>query len=196
VETIYLPYAQHADARVAAQVIFTVKTEVPPASVARSLSQAVWKIDANLPVFDVAPVEQQYASTIAEQRLGAVAFSVFSILGTLLAALGIYGLMSHLVNQRHQELGIRMALGADRLRILGLVATHAALLIAVGIVLGCGGGMALASYLESLMPEVAPLDLTQLAGLALLLALTTLGACQIPAFRATRIDPQTALRME
>ena len=195
-ETWYLPYLQHAASPQAEQVIFTIRTEGDPLSLASSLRESVWQVDPTLPVFDVATVEQQYADTISEQRLGARALAIFSILGVVLAVVGIYGMMSYVIDQRTHELGIRIALGADARAVLGLVAKDSLILVLSGVALGVLGGVLLSRYLYSILPETTPLGPAAFAGVAILLALTALAACQIPARRATRVDPVTVLRTE
>ncbi len=195
-DTWYLPYAHHAAAPVAEQVIFTIRSTVPPLSLVQSLRESVWEVDRILPVFDIATAEQQYADTISEQRLGTMAFTIFSVLGVLLAVIGVYGMMSYVVGQRTHEFGIRIALGANARGMLGLVTKQASLLLLAGVVLGVIGGVLLSRYLYGLLPEAVRLGAASFAAVTVLLALATLAASVLPARRATRVDPLSVLRVE
>jgi putative ABC transport system permease protein len=122
--------------------------------------------------------------------------SIFAMVALVLAAVGIYGVMSHMVNERTHEIGIRMALGAVGGDVLGLVMRQTARLVAIGAVLGIAGALALGRFLTSLVFEVRPGDPTTLVTVTVLLTLVAVAATLIPALRATRVMPIVALRRE
>ena len=135
----------------------------------------------------------------AEQHnlvLAARALSAFAFVGLALAAIGLYGVIANLVAQRTGEFGIRLALGARPSSVLGLVLRHGLFLTAVGAVLGLAGAIALGRVLAALLPRMVGLDAVALLAVTATLFLATLAACWIPARRATRVDPLTALRAE
>jgi ABC-type antimicrobial peptide transport system permease subunit len=122
--------------------------------------------------------------------------SVFAGAALLLAVIGIYGVMSYVVTQRTQEMGVRLALGATPVEIARLVLGQGARLVVIGLALGIAGAVALTRLMTSLLFEVTPTDPVTYGGVALVLAVTAVAACQIPAWRATRVDPLTALRSD
>jgi putative ABC transport system permease protein len=136
------------------------------------------------------------ASTISRPRLYAVLFGIFAMVGVGLAVIGIYGTMAYSVAQRTREIGIRMALGARRAQVAALVVRQSAMLTAVGIVLGLAGGAMFSRYLQGLLYGVTPLDPGTFAGAAVLFTLVSLAAAYAPTRRATRVNPQVALRSE
>jgi predicted permease len=193
-ETWYLPYAQNADGRFANQLVFTVRTSL--ADITEGLRQAVWAVDPNLPVFGAATVEEMYADSLSEQRLGSLMVLFFATFGLLMAALGIYGVMSYAVNERTREIGIGMALGAEPGQIFRSILRRGAKLALAGVGIGLVGAIALTRFLSSLLTEVEPTDPAVFASVSLLLVLVTMAACFVPAHRATKVDPIVALRSE
>ena len=132
----------------------------------------------------------------APRRLSVVLLSSFAGLALLLAAVGIYGVMSYVVTQRTREIGIRIALGAQRRDIMRLVLRNGMILLALGVVLGLAGAFSVSRYLQSLLFEVKSTDSMTFASVPLILAFVAFLACYLPARRAMRVDPITALRFE
>ena len=141
-------------------------------------------------------IEQVFATSLANRRFSLLLLSVFAGAALLLAVIGIYGVMSYVVTQRTQEMGVRLALGATPGGIARLVLGQGARLVVIGLALGIVGAVALTRLMTSLLFEITPTDPVTYGGVALVLAVTAVAACQIPAWRATRVDPLTALRSE
>jgi len=175
---------------------FAVRTHGDPRQLVNAVQQQVWAIDKDQPVTNVRTLEEIISRSVAERRFEMVLLIAFAAVAVLLATIGIFGVLSYIVNQRMGELGIRVALGATPARIVGMVLRQAGLWIAIGIALGLGGAFSLARYLESLLFEVRHSDpWTYAAAVALMLAVS-LAAALIPARRGARVDPMTALRYE
>jgi putative ABC transport system permease protein len=173
-----------------------VRTSSDPRAVISSLRQAVWAIDANQPLSNINTLEQIVSESIAQPRLNMLLMMLFGGLALLLSAVGIYGLLSYAVTQRTQELGIRMALGANVTDVLKLVLKQGMLLALIGEVIGLAGAFALTRLMSGLLFGVTPTDTTIFAGVVAVLTLTALFACYLPARRATKVDPLVALRYE
>jgi putative ABC transport system permease protein len=173
-----------------------VRTSSGPRAVISSLRQAVWAIDANQPLSNINTLEQIVSESIAQPRLNMLLMMLFGGLALLLSAVGIYGLLSYAVTQRTQELGIRMALGANVTDVLKLVLKQGMLLALIGEVIGLAGAFALTRLMSGLLFGVTPTDTTIFAGVVAVLTLTALFACYLPARRATKVDPLVALRYE
>jgi len=173
-----------------------VRTTSDPRVVISSLRQAVWAIDPNQPIANVNTLEQIVSSSIAQPRLNMLLMMLFGGLALLLSAVGIYGLLSHAVTQRTQEMGIRMALGANVTDVLKLVLKQGMFLALVGEAFGLAGAFALTRLMRGLLFGVTPTDTTIFAGVVAVLTLTALLACYLPARRATKVDPLVALRYE
>ena len=169
---------------------------MPPESLVRAVQDKVWAIDPLMPVTNTRPMEQILAHDSGSQRFNAILLALFSLLAVVLAAVGIYGVISYSVSQRTHEIGIRMALGAQPGDILKMVVGQGLLLTAIGIGIGLAGAFALTRFLASLLFGVTPTDPATFATVAAVLAAVALLACYIPARRATRVDPLVALRYE
>ena len=171
-----------------------------PESFADSLRRIVTSVDPNLPLYFVATPKTNIATFVAQNRVLAIMFSVFGAVAMVLASVGLYGVMSFSVNQRTAEFGIRMALGADSRLILGMVIKQGGWQTALGLVLGLGFTLALAAVMREpiadFLFQTSPFDPVTYLAVALLLALVALAATLVPALRATRVDPMTALRAE
>jgi putative ABC transport system permease protein len=146
--------------------------------------------------FGVGTLEEQIDGTLAQPRFQATLLAVFAAIALLLASVGIYGVTSHAVNQRTQEVGIRMALGALRGDVMRLVIGQHLGPALIGIAIGVTGGLVLSRYLRTLLYGVAPTDPVTFASMSIALLAVAALACWIPARRATRIDPLVALRAE
>jgi predicted permease len=173
-----------------------VRAGVPPMALERAVREAVSRVDREQPVADIRAMEAVVDGSTAKRRFSARLTAVFAMLGLLLAAAGVYGVISCWVEQRRREVGIRMALGASRGRILGMVARRGAMFAGAGIGLGTAGALALTRIVKSLLYGVSPGDPASLAGAAALLAGVVLAGCALPALRAASIDPVRTLRAE
>jgi putative ABC transport system permease protein len=171
-----------------------VKTDGNPLAVAGALRDAIRGIDRNLPVSDIRTMEDVAASALAQPRFVTFLLAVFAATALTLAAIGIYGTISLLVSERTQEMGIRLALGADRPTILKLVLGQGLILTAIGLSAGLAGAVILTRTLAGLVYGVGTLDPFTFIAVPLLLAVVALLACMIPARRAASVDPITTLR--
>jgi putative ABC transport system permease protein len=189
---MYVPYAQ---APFWGAVIVT-KTSLSASAVAAAIRREVRQIDADLPVTDIASFPDALDATEAEPRIRTLLFGLFGFLALVLAAVGIYAVVSFSVAQRTQEIGIRMSLGAQPRQVLGLVIGSGLKLALFGIAAGCGAAFGLTRLMAALLFGVAPTDPWTFAGVAILLAGVALAACYIPARRAMNVDPIVALRYE
>ena len=175
---------------------FVIRTSADPTSIAHAAAEEVHKNDANLPVTHVTTLDGLLSVSVSPRRFSAVLLGIFAALALILAAMGIYGVMSYIVSLRTNEIGIRVALGAQPRDILNLIVSRGARLAAAGIALGLAGALALSRLLSSLLYGVKATDPLTFAGVALLLAAVALLACVLPARRAMRVDPMIALRYE
>jgi putative ABC transport system permease protein len=153
-------------------------------------------MDKSLPVYAVKPMTEYLRDSLSRRRFSMILLSAFSGLALVLAAVGIYGVISYSVIQRTHEMGIRMALGAQRNDVLKLVLRQAMIVVLAGVVIGLLASWALTRLIKSLLFNVSVTDPLTFAGIALLIILTALLACLIPAWRATKVDPLVALRYE
>jgi putative ABC transport system permease protein len=163
--------------------------------IARVKSQ-IWAVDPNLPVYEVQTMEQIIDQSTSERRFESFLMSIFAGLALVLASVGIYGVLSSLVSQRTQEIGIRMALGAQMRDVLNMVLSEGFRLVLLGVVIGTTGGFALSRYLSSLFFAVNPTSATTYVEVSLLMLGIALVACYLPAARAARVNPMIALRYE
>ncbi|MEO8044155.1 MAG: ABC transporter permease [Spartobacteria bacterium] len=185
----YVPFAQQPYSA----LILAVRSTQDPTSLTTAIRTSVQAVDPTLPVAHVRTLEQVIADSIAPRRLSVVLLAVFAGIALVLASVGIYGVMSFLVVQRTHEIGVRMALGAQRSDVLRLVIAHAGTLVAAGTVLGLVVALLSTSVLRSVLYEVSALDLPIFVFVTLILAAVALLASYIPARRATRADPMIAL---
>ena len=177
-------------------VTLVVRTSGDPLALAGAIQAQVWSLDRNLPIDDLASMQQVVDQAVWQPRFSTTLLGAFAALALVLAAIGIYGVMSFEVSRRTQEIGIRMALGARPADVLGSVLTAGGRLAALGTAIGMAGALALTRYMRTLLYQVSPTDLAALAGAAALLAAVALFAMWLPARRATRVDPVIALRSE
>ena len=173
-----------------------VRTTTDPLSLVGALRQAVWSIDPNQPISNVSTLEKVVDESIAQRRLNMLLMGLFGGLAMLLSAVGIYGLLSHAVTQRTQEMGIRMALGAQVSDVLRLVLKQGMMLALAGEAIGLVGALVLTRLIRGLLFGVTPNDAMTFVVVAAVLGVVALVACWVPARRATRVDPLKALRYE
>jgi len=173
-----------------------VRTTVKPLTLSREVAEAVSEVDPNIPIGHVRSMQEVLSLSLAFDQFLMTLMSVFAGLAVVLAAIGIYGVLSYWVRQRTNEIGIRMALGAARRDVLKMVVKQGAILGAIGIVAGLVAAFGLTRLMESLLYGVRPTDPLTFAVVSLLLAAVALLASYIPARRATKVDPIEALRYE
>jgi predicted permease len=167
-----------------------------PASVARDMIRKIREIDPTITVFDVQTMAARMSDSMARQRFSTLMLGSFAVFALILAIVGVYGVMSHLVAQGSHDIGVRMALGAERSRILRMVLRQGLELTVAGSVIGLLGAAVLTRVMASLLFGVSTTDLATFALVPLVLILTAMIASYIPALRATRVDPVVALRDE
>jgi predicted permease len=189
---MYLPYSQMP----VESVGVVVRAERNPAALAPALEQAIRAIERDILISSILTMDQLLGNSLAQRRLTLVLLVSFAALALLLAAVGIYGVISYAVRQRTHELGIRMALGAQTRDVLALILKQGLQLALIGIGLGLLAAFALTRWMESLLFGVRPTDAMTFGLIALVLLLVALTACWIPARRATKVDPMIALRYE
>jgi putative ABC transport system permease protein len=176
------------------QMNFIIRGAVPFDSLAPQFRQAVQSLDSGLPIVRMRSMDDVIDAAVARPRFMTILLGVFAGLALLLAAVGTYGVLSYLVSERKQEIGIRMALGADRARILKLVLVRGLVLSGAGLIIGLAASVGLSRVLAALLFNVAPTDPRTLAGVSAIIAMVAVVACVIPAWRATRVDPLVVLR--
>jgi putative ABC transport system permease protein len=189
---IYLPYLQ------AAKPYMTILTRTAgnPLHWASAVRSQVSAVDQNQPPYDIATLDELRARFIAPRRVNMLLLGSFALLGLVLAAVGIYGVVSYSVSRRTHEVGIRMALGAERRDVLKLVISQGIKLALIGLGIGIAGALALTRFLSSLLYGVTPTDPITFIAVSLILIAVALVACYIPARRAAKVDPMVALRYE
>ncbi|HVF23941.1 MAG TPA: ADOP family duplicated permease, partial [Pyrinomonadaceae bacterium] len=178
---------------------FEVRTASDPKSFVAAVRQAMREVDSNLPLSNIRTQIEQADETLAQERMFAKLLTLFGLIAQQLAAIGLYGVMAYAGSQRTHEIGIRMALGADRRSVLLMVVRQGMLLTVIGIAIGLGAAYVVMKYLESLTSMlfgVEARDPWTFAAITIVLAAVALLACLVPARRATRVDPLTALRYE
>jgi putative ABC transport system permease protein len=176
--------------------ILFVRTTGDAAALAAPIRGVVAEIDHNQPVAGVKTMSDVIAGTVSPRKFNMLLFTLFALLALLLAALGVYGVMAYAVAQRTHELGIRMALGAQRTDVLGLILKGGMMFTLSGVAIGLAGAFALTRLMSTLLFGVTPTDAATFVSVSVFLILVALLACYIPALRATKVDPLVALRYE
>lgn len=191
---LYLPYAQKPT--IASFLTFTIRTESAPLSLAAAVQKEIAALDKNLAVANVRTMDQIVSASLEQRRLTMTLFSGFAAIAVLLAAIGVYGVVSYSVTQRTHELGIRVALGARWSDVLRLILRQGIVLALVGVAVGIGAALALTRLMRSLLFQVAATDVATFVSVAVGLIVVVLLACYVPARRAAKVDPLVALRYE
>lgn len=186
-------YISYGQARLSRMMIF-VRTSGHPGAVAPAVRQVLKEFAPRNPVYDIRTMDARIAVSTSQARFSATLLTLFAFVALSLAAIGIYGVMAFAVAQRTREIGIRVALGADRRRVLRLVLRDGAILAAAGLVIGLAGALACTRVLRTMLFEITPSDPRTYVVIAVILAMTMLLASWIPARRAAAVDPMIALR--
>src|SRR6185437_14794094 len=187
---LYVPFFQGYSGR----ATIALHTALPPGVASVELRQAVADLDKTLPVFEAKTMQEQVAFSVWQQEMASSLIGAFGLLAVFLAALGLYGMIAHSVSQRTHEIGIRMALGAQRTQLLRMVIREGMLLALTGVAAGIVGSIALSRVLGNLLFGINASDPGTFVAVAALFTVVTFVACYIPARRAMRVDPMVALR--
>jgi putative ABC transport system permease protein len=189
---VYLPYWSTIES----DASLGVRTGQDPGAAAGAIRRAIWSVDSEIPVPEMKTMRRVISDAVSQRRFQASLLTAFAIAALLLAVFGIYGVISYSVNRRSNEIAIRMALGAKASQVSGMVLREGMRPVALGLLIGTGGALALGRLLQALLFEMRPGDPLVLASVALVLAASAALACLAPARRAMRVDPATALRYE
>jgi putative ABC transport system permease protein len=189
---IYMPYPQAPSH----SMLVLLRTSGDPMGLALAARREIASLDPGLAAFDVRTLEQRLAGSIGRDRFQALLLGIFAIAALALAAIGIYGVLEHSVSQRTSEIGLRMALGAQRRDVMRWIIGKGIAPAILGLMLGLGGAVAVTRLLRTLLFGIAPTDPATFASAAIVFVLVALAACAIPASRALRVDPTTALRWD
>ena len=189
---VYVPFRQSANS----DMVLIVKSGTDPAALTSAIRGVVASIDHDQPLFAISTMNALVRGSVSTRRITLILLGLFSGLALTLAAIGIYGVISYSVAQRIHEIGIRLALGAQRRDVLGMVLTQGVKIALVGVAIGLTASIGLARLMSSLLFSVSANDPIIFLGVALVLILVAMLACYIPARRATRVDPMVALRYQ
>lgn len=190
--SIYFPFEQS----LARNLYLVVRTTSDPTAMTPGIVRAIQSVDADMPAFDVATMEQRMSDFLARRRFAMVLLAVFAAIAVLLAAVGIYGVMSYAVTQRTNEIGIRMALGAQTSDVLRLIVGQGMAMTVAGVVIGLLLAVAASRLVTTQLFDITTTDPVTFLAVATMLVMVALIACYLPARRATRVDPVIALRCE
>ncbi|MBA3762602.1 MAG: ABC transporter permease, partial [Chthoniobacterales bacterium] len=189
-------YLAHTQTNAFAPNALVVRTTVDPLSLAATVRRTIWEVDKDQPVSDIDTMESIVSHAVARQRFSMVLLGVFATLALVLAAVGIYGVMSYSVAQRTREIGIRMALGAQRSDVLKMTVMQGLKLVLTGVVIGLASALLLTRVMASLLFGVSATDPATFLSISLVLTTVAVLASYIPALRAMKVDPMVALRCQ
>jgi ABC-type antimicrobial peptide transport system permease subunit len=189
---LYRPYWEWAPRR----VLLVARAAGDQLSIGGAMRAAVRSVDPDVPLTQIRTMEEVLEESLAQRRFQMLLAAVFAATALLLASLGIYGVVSYSVARRTNEVGLRMALGAQAGNVYGMVVRQAMAPVVVGLAAGVAGALAAGSVLASLLYDLSPRDPATIAGVAVLLTAVGVAACSVPALRATRVDPLESLRCE
>ncbi len=190
---IYGPFAQTHQA---AGVFLVFRTKPEPLAIVAAIEDRIWSLDKDRPVTSIKTIDKQMEENTGAPRSQSVLLGIFGGLGFVLAVVGVYGVMSYVVSQQTREIGIRMALGAERKKVLRMVVVHGLKLTLTGVAIGVGVSLTLTRFMRSQLPGVSTTDPMTFGGVAMLLIAVAVAACFVPAQRAMRVDPIVALHYE
>ena len=190
--TMYVPYRQD----VFSAMWVMVKTQGDPAPMAGAARLAVREVDRSLPAFSMTPLADVVSESVAQRRFSMLLLGLFAVVALFLAAVGLYGVVAYMVSQRTQEIGLRMAIGAQRRDVLRMVLGSGMKLATIGVVIGVAGALAMASFVASMLFGVTPFDPVSYGATAGVLLAVAAMACYVPARRAMMVDPLVALRQD
>ncbi len=190
--TVYVSYLQHPDNLMS----FVLRSAGDPASLTQAAKEAVWVVDPEQPLFNVRPMDSVVAQGASSRRLTSILLGIFSGLALMMAAFGVYGVMSYAVGQRTRELGLRQALGANRSKLLGMIVREGAAITVFGIAIGTVAALAIGTALSSLLYGVSASQPLVFVLVGALLFTVSAAATLVPALRASSVDPMTALRSD
>jgi ABC-type antimicrobial peptide transport system permease subunit len=190
----YVPYT--AEIRSSGALTFEVRAAGDPMSLASAAREAVRQLDSRIPVNDIRTQEAVIDQTIGQERTFATLCTAFALLAVAIACVGLYGTMAYSVARRTNEIGLRMALGAERRRLIWMVLREVCIMAAVGLAIGVPVALATTRFVKSFLFEMQPNDPWAIAAAAVVLVLAAVAAGYGPAWRASRIDPWNALRHE
>jgi len=194
---IYAPYQQNVlPYNPLPYMSLVVRTVGDPSSLTSGALAEIHELDKNLPLPEAEPMTAVYSASISARRFNTLLLSIFAGIATVLAAIGIYGVISYLVTRRTHEIGVRIALGAEARNILTLIVGRGLLLAIFGVVIGLAGALAVTRVLAKMLFGVTTTDPATFVGVSALLIGIVLVACYVPARRAMRVDPMVALRYE
>ena len=189
---VFIPHSQNASG----SMTLVARAEVDPLAQIQAIRGQVWAIDRFQTIYEAATLDDLISRTIAGRRFSVLSLGLFATLAVILAAIGIYGVVSFSVGQRNHEIGVRVTLGAERRNIVSMVLRESLVLISSGIAIGLTGAFVLTRYLESLLYGIRPTDAVTFAGASFVVFAVAILACYVPARRATHVDPLIALRYE
>jgi putative ABC transport system permease protein len=189
---VFLPYWKYFES----SATFAIRTSQDPAAAATAVRSAIWSIDSELPVPEMKTMHRVINEAVSQRRFQTALLAGFALTALILAILGIYGVISYAVARRRNEIGIRMALGAQQGQVSRMVLRQGMRPVAIGLLLGIAGAIAIGRILQSLLFEMRTTDPIVLASVALVLGSAAAAACYAPARRATRVDPSTELRYQ
>jgi len=195
----YIPHSQWhvvTGGNLVRNAFVVVRTTGDPMTLAGSVRGEVRALDPTVPVANVRPMAEVVSTALATPRLTGFLLGAFAVVALVLAGVGIYGVLSYLVSRRTHEIGIRLAIGAGRSQVMGLILGHGLRLTSAGLAIGLVGAFALARLMQSVLYDVRPTDPETYVAVVLVLAVAALLASVLPALRAVRVDPVSALRSE